>query len=43
MVGVLLFQDLAIVGLLLLVPILSGQTTLSAVAHLTGAKLKKTP
>jgi CPA2 family monovalent cation:H+ antiporter-2 len=31
MVGVLLFQDLAIVGLLLLVPILSGQTALSAV------------
>src|SRR5262245_31689579 len=31
MVGVLLFQDLAIVGLLLLVPILSGQTKLSAV------------
>jgi CPA2 family monovalent cation:H+ antiporter-2 len=31
MVGVLLFQDLAIVGLLLLVPILSGRTALSAV------------
>jgi CPA2 family monovalent cation:H+ antiporter-2 len=31
MVGVLLFQDLAIVGLLLLVPILSGKTALSAV------------
>jgi CPA2 family monovalent cation:H+ antiporter-2 len=31
MVGVLLFQDLAIVALLLLVPILSGKTTLSAV------------
>jgi CPA2 family monovalent cation:H+ antiporter-2 len=31
MVGVLLFQDLAIVGLLLLVPILSGQTALSGV------------
>jgi len=30
-VGVLLFQDLAIVGLLLLVPILSGKTALSAV------------
>jgi monovalent cation:H+ antiporter-2, CPA2 family len=30
MVGVLLFQDLAIVGLLLLVPILSGRTALSA-------------
>jgi CPA2 family monovalent cation:H+ antiporter-2 len=31
MVGVLLFQDLAIVGLLLLVPILSGKTPLSGV------------
>ena len=31
MVGILLFQDLAIVGLLLLVPILSGKTALSAV------------
>ena len=31
MVGVLLFQDLAIVGLLLLVPILSGRTALNAV------------
>jgi CPA2 family monovalent cation:H+ antiporter-2 len=31
MVGVLLFQDLAIVGLLLLVPILSGKTALSGV------------
>ncbi|HET7220482.1 MAG TPA: cation:proton antiporter [Vicinamibacterales bacterium] len=31
MVGVLLFQDLAIVALLLLVPILSGKTALSAV------------
>jgi monovalent cation:H+ antiporter-2, CPA2 family len=31
MVGVLLFQDLAIVGLLLLVPILSGKTALNAV------------
>jgi monovalent cation:H+ antiporter-2, CPA2 family len=31
MVGVLLFQDLAIVGLLLLVPILSGRTPLSSV------------
>jgi CPA2 family monovalent cation:H+ antiporter-2 len=31
MVGVLLFQDLAIVGLLLLVPILSGKTSLSGV------------
>ncbi len=31
MVGVLLFQDLAIVGLLLLVPILSGRTPLSGV------------
>ena len=31
MVGVLLFQDLAIVGLLLLVPILSGKTALTAV------------
>jgi CPA2 family monovalent cation:H+ antiporter-2 len=31
MVGVLLFQDLAIVGLLLLVPILSGRTALSGV------------
>lgn len=30
MVGILLFQDLCIVGLLLLVPILSGQTELSA-------------
>ncbi len=29
MVGVLLFQDLAIVGLLLLVPILSGRTALN--------------
>ncbi len=31
MVGLLLYQDLAIVGLLLLVPILSGKTALSAV------------
>jgi CPA2 family monovalent cation:H+ antiporter-2 len=31
MVGVLLFQDLCIVGLLLLVPILSGRTALSGV------------
>jgi CPA2 family monovalent cation:H+ antiporter-2 len=31
MVGLLLFQDLAIVGLLLLVPILSGKTALSGV------------
>jgi CPA2 family monovalent cation:H+ antiporter-2 len=31
MVGVLLFQDLAIVGLLLLVPILSGKTSLNEV------------
>lgn len=31
MVGVLLFQDLAIVGVLLLVPILSGKTALSGV------------
>jgi len=31
LVGVLLFQDLCIVGLLLLVPILSGQTPLTAV------------
>ena len=31
MVGILLFQDLCIVGLLLLVPILSGRTSISAI------------
>ncbi len=38
-VGILLLQDLAIVVLLLLVPILSGQTTLSAVPMALGRAL----
>ncbi|MCA1563768.1 MAG: cation:proton antiporter [Acidobacteria bacterium] len=38
-VGILLLQDLAIVGLLLLVPILSGRTPLSAVPAAVGRAL----
>jgi CPA2 family monovalent cation:H+ antiporter-2 len=38
-VGILLLQDLAIVALLLLVPILSGKTTLSAVPFAVGRAL----
>jgi CPA2 family monovalent cation:H+ antiporter-2 len=39
MTGILLLQDLAIVGLLLMVPILSGKTTLSAAGPAIGKAL----